>query len=158
VVPGATSSPAPAAASPEDDRLFAAAQAARTKQAFQDYLISYPNGAHADRVRNILLTCRSEQREAWEPGGSAQPVRGVSTESDLTRDQACATASTMATRQATTNCRAITGNVGFRNGRPSVQSATCDCTLASYGWACTIDMPARCDWEQRMPQVVEVCG
>jgi hypothetical protein len=158
VVPGATPSPAPAAASPEDDRLFAAAQAARTKQAFQDYLISYPNGAHADRVRNILLACRSEQREAWEPGGTGQPARGLSTESDLTRDQACAAASTMANRQAALNCRTLTGSGQFRNGRVSVQPATCDCTQASYGWSCTIDLPARCDWEQRMPQVVEVCG
>jgi hypothetical protein len=159
VPPPSASAPAPGPASADDDRLFQAAREARTKQAFQDYLISYPNGAHAQRVREILLTCRSEQREIWQPNSTAQPTRGLSTESDLTRDQACAAASTMANRQATVNCQAIAGNnVGYRNGRPSVQSATCDCTLASYGWACTIDMPARCDWEQRMPQVVEVCG
>ena len=152
------SSPSPAAESPADAALWAQARADQTKTAYQDYLRAFPNGAHANEARDILLTCRTETREVWQPGQSAQPVRGVSVDADLTEAQACQAATTMANTRADLNCAAIAGNVGYRNGVATVQPGTCDCTQAAYGWSCAIDMAASCTWEQRMVQPMEVCG
>jgi hypothetical protein len=143
---------------PGDQELFERARESGAKTDFQDYLRAFPNGTHADEVRTILLTCRAETREVWNPGQAAQPVRGISVQSDLTQEQACQEATRMANTQADRNCAAIAGNVGYRNGAATVQPAACDCTQAAYGWSCTVDMAASCAWEQRVEQPVEVCG
>ena len=53
---------------------------AKTCQAFQTYLDSYPNGAYAQKGADALLTCRTETNEVWKPGPDVanQMVRGVS--------------------------------------------------------------------------------
>jgi TIR domain len=158
VGPSAPSVPGQAVpATAVDQEMFSRARESGAKSDYQDYLAAYPNGAYANQVRDILLRCRVETREAWQPGQSAQPVRGVSVQPDQTQEQACAEASRMANTQADRNCAAIAGNIGFRNGVATVQPAACDCTQASYGWSCTIDMAASCTWEQRQMQPVDVC-
>src|SRR5262245_26515717 len=43
-----------------EQKLWDRALAEKTRQGFQTYLVSYPNGAYAERARDILLTCHTE--------------------------------------------------------------------------------------------------
>ena len=57
-----------------EQRLWDRALQEKSRQAFQTYLVSYPNGGYANRARDALLTCRTETKEVWKAGpGRRQP-------------------------------------------------------------------------------------
>lgn len=155
--------PVPPAHSAQEQALWDAALAAKTRPAFQSYLIAYPAGAYSDKARDALLTCRSITRTVWRPTpiASNQGVRGVgSTPADGANvAQACAAAKRMANAQAKLNCEAIAGNPGYRNPKWNVRDADCSCNASSDTvTVCVADFAASCEWESQIPETVEICG
>lgn len=152
-----------APAGPQEQAMFNTAMQQKTRAAWQSFLAAYPNGANAQRARDMLLMCRTEAREAWVQPATAsnQAVRGVGTmpEQGATQAQACQAAKSMARKQAQANCEGIAGNPGYRNPQWTVRETDCTCTQTSpAATVCVVDMPATCTWEQKTMQQAEVCG
>lgn len=155
--PQAQTAPGPASA--QDQAMWDQAMAAKTRTAFQSYLVSFPNGAYAARARDVLLTCRTEQREVWEQKMVAQVYRGVNEALQPTERQACTIAGQMARATAERACRAIAGNPGYRNPRVDLAAeGPCECQPTPGGAFCTADPTFRCSFEQATTQQVETCG
>ena len=115
-----------------EQKLWDRALADKTRQAFQTYLISYPDGVYAQRARDTLLTCRTETNEVWKPGPDVanQMVRGVSggpLSSGITADQHCSKAKSDVHARAKLMCETIVTNGGYRNAKWTVRDAPCDC-------------------------------
>jgi TIR domain len=156
--------PAPPPISPGEQQLWDKAVAEKSRLAFQSYLLAYPNGAYAQRARDVLLTCRSEMRETWKPGPDVanQMVRGVagsSPSAPLTEEQACAKAKSDVRAQAKLMCETITTNGGYRNARWTVGDAPCDCQRPNPRvMTCIADLAYSCRWEMKVAEHVETCG
>lgn len=163
---GPVAGPPPGPAAPVvtvgEQRLWDKAVEEKTRQGFQTYLVAYPNGAYAQRARDILLTCRSETRESWKDGPAVanQMVRGVAdTGSGLTQDQACAKAKSDVMSRAKSMCEAIVHNGGYRSPRWNVQDRDCDCERPNPKVTiCIADLPYSCMWEMKVSERVEICG
>lgn len=145
-----------------EQKLWDQAFEAKTRQGFQTYLVSYPNGAYAQRARDILLTCRSEQREGWKPGPDVanQMLRGVGdTTSGLSQPQACQKAKDDVHAMAKRLCEIIVTNGGYRNAKWSVAEKDCECNSPNPRVTiCIADLPYSCRWEMKVSERVEICG
>jgi hypothetical protein len=160
--PAAPASPPAPTISPGEQQLWDKAMEEKSRQGFQSYLLSYPNGAFAQRARDILLTCRTETQEVWKPGPAIanQMVRGVGdTSKGLTPAQACAKAKSDIQSQAKLMCETIVTNGGFRNAKWTVKDTDCNCKQTSPAvTVCIADLPYSCLWEQKMVERLEICG
>jgi hypothetical protein len=147
-----------------EQKLWDIALAEKTRQAFQSYLLSYPNGAYAQRARDTLLTCRTETHEVWKPGPDIanQMVRGVSggpLSSGMTAEQHCAKAKSDVRAQAKLMCETITVNGGYRNAKWTITDTPCDCQRPNDRvMTCIADLPYSCRWEMKVPERTEICG
>lgn len=150
--------PAAGAANASEQSAWDQALAAQTRQAFQNYLVLYPDGAYASRARDVLLTCRMETREVWQPGRIGQVIRGVNTTAATTEAAACQVARDSARANGERACRGIAANDGYRNGEVSFTDAPCTCQQTPGGYICYADPAYSCSWEMRTQQQVEICG
>jgi hypothetical protein len=156
--------PAPTgSATAQEQELWDKATAEKTRAAFQSYLVAYPNGAFANRARDALLTCRSEEREVWRPGPDVanQMVRGVaSVPTDApTAKAACAKAKGMVEKQAKLMCETIVTNGGYRDAKWTIQDRDCDCNQPNdQVTVCIADLPYACRWEMKLTETAEICG
>jgi hypothetical protein len=145
-----------------EQKLWDQAMEAKTRQGFQTYLVSYPGGAYAQRARDILLTCRTEQREGWKPGPDVanQMLRGVGdTTGGMTPVQACDKAKSDVHKMAKNLCEIITTNGGYRNPKWTVAEKDCDCNSPNPRVTiCIADLPYSCRWEMKVSERVEICG
>ncbi len=132
--------------------------ASKTRQDFQSYLVVYPNGAYAGRVRDILLTCRTETREVWQPGRVGQVIRGVNATPAPTEAAACQAARESARTNGERACRGIAANDGYRNGQVSFTESPCSCQQTPGGFFCSADPAYSCSWEMRTQEQAEICG
>lgn len=152
---------APGAPSAQETAFWDKAMAEKTRQNFQTYLLSYPNGFYAQRARDVLLTCRQEQREVWKapalPAG--QMIRAGSDRSDYpTQAAACAAAKKESAAQFKRTCDAFGANPGSRNPQLTIKEAPCDCKQNPSGWFCFTDASYSCTWEMKSVDYVDVCG
>jgi hypothetical protein len=156
--------PAPQRISEGEQKLWDRAVEEKTRQGFQTYLVSYPNGAFAQRARDVLLTCRTETREVWKPGPDVanQMVRGVSggaLSSGVTPEQHCKQAKADVHARAKLMCETIVTNGGYRNARWTVADAPCDCKQPNnVVMNCIADLAYSCRWEMRVTERTEICG
>jgi hypothetical protein len=165
-VAGTPPAAAPPAAqiSENEQKLWDKAVAEKTRAAFQSYLLAYPNGAYAQRARDILLTCRVETQEVWKPGPDVanQMVRGVSggpLSSGMTPEQHCAKAKSDVRAQAKLMCETIVTNGGYRNAKWSVADTPCDCQRPNDKViTCIADLAYSCRWEMKVVERTETCG
>jgi hypothetical protein len=147
-----------------EQKLWDRAVAEKTRQGFQTYLISYPNGAYAQRARDTLLTCRTETAEVWKPGPDVanQMVRGVSggpLSSGTTPEQHCTRAKQDVRDRAKLMCETIVTNGGYRNAKWTVADAPCDCKQPNnVVMTCIADLAYSCRWEMRVTERTEICG
>ena len=147
-----------------EQKLWDKAIEEKTRQAFQTYLVSYPNGSYAQRARDALLTCRTETKEVWKAGPDVanQMVRGVSgglQTGPMTPDQHCAKAKSDIRSQAKLMCETIVTNGGYRNAKWTVTDAPCDCQRPNDKVVnCIADLPYSCRWEMKVPERTEICG
>jgi TIR domain len=161
---------APAVATPTpritdgEQRLWDKAVAEKSRQAFQSYLLAYPNGAYAQRARDTLLTCRTETQEVWKAGPDVanQMVRGVSggaLAAGTTAEQHCAKAKSDVRAQAKLMCETITTNGGYRNPKWTVADSPCDCQRPNDKvMTCIADLAYSCRWEMKVTERTEICG
>ena len=147
-----------AAPSAQEQQAWAIAQQQRSRQAYQTYLVSFPNGQHAQQARDALLLCRSELTETWRAQRTGQVIRGVNSELAPSEALACAAAREAARATGERTCRAISSNEGYRNGRASFVESPCECRQTPGGYFCTADPGYTCDFEQRIQAPTEVCG
>src|SRR5262245_50436764 len=112
-----------------EQRLWDKATEEKSRQAFQTYLVSYPNGAYANRARDALLTCRTETKEVWKAGPDIanQMVRGVASGQPSAATQLCGKAKDDVRARAKLMCETIVTNGGYRNAQWIVGDAPCDC-------------------------------
>jgi hypothetical protein len=156
--------PPPQQVSQSEQKLWDKAQEEKSRQAFQSYLLAYPNGAYAQRARDTLLTCRTEAHDVWKPGPDVanQMVRGVSggpLSSGMTADQHCAKAKSDVRAQAKLMCETITTNGGYRNAKWTVTDTPCDCKYPNDKViTCIADLPYSCRWEMKVTERTEICG
>ena len=154
--------PAPPIVPPGEQALWDKATEEKTRAAFQSYLLAYPNGAYAQRARDILLTCRSETRETWKEGPAVanQMLRGVGdTSGGLSRAEACQKARSDVRALAQRLCETIVHNGGYRNPRWTVQDRDCDCeTPNPRVTICKADLPYSCLWDMKVQERIEICG
>ncbi len=147
-----------------EQKLWDQAVAEKTRQAFQSYLVAYPNGAYAQRARDTLLTCRTETKEVWKPGPDVanQMVRGVSggaLSSGVTAEQHCSKAKADVHARAKLMCETIVTNGGYRNAKWTVADAPCDCQKPNtVVMSCIADLAYSCRWEMRVTERTEICG
>jgi hypothetical protein len=147
-----------------EQKLWDRALADKTRQGFQTYLVSYPNGAYAQRARDTLLTCRTETQEVWKPGPDVanQMVRGVSggpLSSGVTAEQHCARAKSDVRDRAKLMCETIVTNGGYRNAKWTVADAPCDCKQPNnVVMSCIADLAYSCRWEMKVTERTEICG
>lgn len=145
-----------------EQKLWDQALEAKTRQGFQTYLVSYPNGAYAQRARDILLTCRSEQRESWKPGPDVanQMLRGVGdTTGGMSQPQACQKAKDDVTAMAKRLCETIATNGGYRSPKWTVGDKDCECNSPNPRVTiCIADLPYSCRWEMKVSERIEICG
>jgi hypothetical protein len=147
-----------------EQKLWDRAMAEKSRQGFQTYLVSYPNGAYAQRARDVLLTCRTESREVWKPGPDVanQMVRGVSggpLSSGVTAEQHCKQAKADIYSRAKLMCETIVTNGGYRNAKWTVTDAPCDCKQPNnVVMNCIADLAYSCRWEMRVTERTEICG
>ena len=160
----APAQPAPQRISEGEQKLWDRAVEEKTRQGFQTYLVSYPNGAFAQRARDVLLTCRTETREVWKPGPDVanQMVRGVSggaLSSGMTTEQHCKQAKADIYSRAKLMCETIVTNGGYRNAKWTVTDSPCDCKQPnSVVMTCIADLAYSCRWEMRVTERTEICG
>ena len=158
------SAPQKRVASEGEQKLWDRAVEEKTRQAFQTYLISYPDGVYAQRARDTLLTCRTETKEVWKPGPDVanQMVRGVSggpLSSGITTDQHCKQAKSDVHARAKLMCETIVTNGGYRNAKWTVADAPCDCKQPNnVVMTCIADLAYSCRWEMRVTERTEICG
>ena len=151
-------------ASEGEQKLWERAMAEKTRQGFQTYLISYPDGVYAQRARDTLLTCRTETKEVWKPGPDVanQMVRGVSggaLSTGVTSDQHCKQAKADVHQRAKLMCETIVTNGGYRNAKWTVADAPCDCKQPNnVVMTCIADLAYSCRWEMRVTERTEICG
>ena len=168
-VPPVAALPAPVTpSSPQitenEQKLWDKAVAEKSRQAFQSYLLAYPNGAYAQRARDTLLTCRTETHEVWKPGPDIanQMVRGVSggpLSSGTTAEQHCAKAKSNVRAQAKLMCETIATNGGYRNPKWTVADSPCDCQRPNDKvMTCIADLAYSCRWEMKVTERTEICG
>jgi len=147
-----------------EQKLWDRAMAEKTRQGFQTYLVSYPNGVYAQRARDVLLTCRTETKEVWKPGPDVanQMVRGVSggaLSSGVTAEQHCKQAKADVYSRAKLMCETIVTNGGYRNAKWTVADAPCDCKQPNnVVMTCIADLAYSCRWEMRVTERTEICG
>jgi hypothetical protein len=147
-----------------EQKLWDTAVKARSRQAFQSYLLAYPNGVYAQRARDTLLTCRTETAEVWKPGPDVanQMVRGVSggpLSSGITTEQHCAKAKADVRARARLMCETIATNGGYRNPKWTVADSPCDCKQPNkVVMTCIADLAYSCRWEMRVTERTEICG
>jgi hypothetical protein len=147
-----------------EQKLWDRAVEEKTRQGFQTYLVSYPNGAYAQRARDVLLTCRTETKEVWKPGPDVanQMVRGVSggpLSSGVTAEQHCKQAKADIYSRAKLMCETIVTNGGYRNAKWTVTDAPCDCKQPNnVVMNCIADLAYSCRWEMRVTERNEICG
>lgn len=160
----APAQPAPQRISEGEQKLWDRALEEKTRQGFQSYLVSYPNGAFAQRARDVLLTCRTETKEIWKPGPDVanQMVRGVSggaLSSGVTAEQHCKQAKADVYSRAKLMCETIVTNGGYRNAKWTVTDAPCDCKQPNnVVMNCIADLAYSCRWEMRVTERTEICG
>lgn len=163
-VPQPQQQPPPPQITEAEQKLWDRAVAEKNRQGFQTYLVSYPNGAYAQRARDTLLTCRTETREVWKPGPDVanQMVRGVSggpLSSGITAEQHCAKAKSDVHSRAKLMCETIVTNGGYRNAKWTVADSPCDCQRPnSVVMTCIADLAYSCRWEMRVTERIEICG
>lgn len=161
-VPQPPAPPAPPIVAPGEQALWDKAMDEKTRAAFQSYLLSYPNGAYAQRARDILLTCRTETRESWKDGPAVanQMLRGVGdTSGGMSPIQACQKAKTDVRNLARNLCETITHNGGYRNPRWTVHDKDCDCDSPNPRVTiCKADLAYSCMWEMKVQERLEMCG
>ena len=151
-------------ASDGEQKLWDRALAEKTRQAFQTYLVSYPDGVYAQRARDTLLTCRTETNEVWKPGPDVanQMVRGVSggpLSSGVTAAQHCSRAKSDVHARAKLMCETIVTNGGYRNAKWTVADSPCDCNQPNnVVMTCIADLAYSCRWEMRVTERTEICG
>ena len=151
-------------ASEGEQQLWDRATAEKTRQAFQTYLISYPDGVYAQRARDTLLTCRTETKEVWKPGPDVanQMVRGVSggaLSTGVTAEQHCKQAKADVHSRAKLMCETIVTNGGYRNAKWTVADSPCDCKQPNnVVMNCIADLAYSCRWEMRVTERTEICG
>ena len=151
-------------ASEGEQKLWDRAMEEKTRQGFQTYLISYPDGVYAQRARDTLLTCRTETNEVWKPGPDVanQMVRGVSggaLSTGVTAEQHCKQAKADIYSRAKLMCETIVTNGGYRNAKWTVTDAPCDCKQPnSVVMNCIADLAYSCRWEMRVTERTEICG
>lgn len=148
----------PSGPNAQEQAAWEAAANEKTRAAFQSFLVAYPNGALAQRARDVLLTCRSDTREVWREGRAGQMIRGVNAEAQPTEAAACAAARRNAEETANRSCRAISSNEGYRNGRVTMVEGPCSCQQTPAGYHCSADPSYSCVWEMRSMETVEICG
>ena len=158
VQPPSVTAPPAGAPSASEQSAWDQAVASQTRQAFQNYLVLYPNGAYANRVRDVLLTCRMVTREVWQPGRVGQVIRGVNATVAPTEPAACQAARDNARANGERACRGIAANDGYRNGQVSFTEAPCTCQQTPGGYFCNADPAYSCSWEMRTQQQAEICG
>jgi hypothetical protein len=150
--------------SDSEQKLWDRAVAEKSRPGFQAYLVSYPNGAYAQRARDALLTCRTETAEVWKPGPDVanQMVRGVSggpLSSGISAEQHCARAKKDVHDRAKLMCETIVTNGGYRNAKWTVADAPCDCQRPNnVVMTCIADLAYSCRWEMRVTERTETCG
>ncbi len=161
-VPVLPAAPAAPVITANEQQLWDRAVEEKNRQGFQTYLVSYPNGAYAQRARDILLTCRTETREVWKDGPAVanQMLRGVGdTTAGMTPIQACAKAKADVRSLARNLCETISHNGGYRNPRWSVGDRDCDCeTPSARVTICKADLAYSCQWEMKVTERLEICG
>jgi hypothetical protein len=156
--------PAQPQISAAEQKLWDQAVAEKTRQGFQTYLVSYPNGTYAQRARDTLLTCRTETKEVWKPGPDVanQMVRGVSggaLSSGVTAEQHCSRAKADVRQRAKLMCETIVTNGGYRNAKWTVADAPCDCKQPNnVVMNCIADLAYSCRWEMKVTERTEICG
>jgi TIR domain-containing protein len=159
-----TPAPAPTQVTENEQKMWDKAVEEKTRQAFQVYLLSYPNGAYAQRARDTLLTCRTETKEVWKAGPDVanQMLRGVSSGSQsggVNETQLCAKAKTDVRTQAKLLCETIVTNGGYRNAKWTVADSPCDCQKPNNVVVnCIADLAYSCRWEMKMTERTEICG
>jgi len=147
-----------------EQRMWDQAQAEKSRQAFQSYLVGYPNGAYSQRARDALLMCRTETHEVWKPGPDVanQMVRGVSggpLSSGMTAEQHCAKAKDEVRARAKLMCETIVTNGGYRNAKWTVADSPCDCQRPNnVVMNCIADLAYSCRWEMKVTERTETCG
>jgi hypothetical protein len=147
-----------------EQKLWDRAVGDKTRQGFQTYLLSYPNGAYAQRARDTLLTCRTETQDNWKPGPDVanQMVRGVSggpLSAGISAEQHCAKAKSDVRALAKLMCEAITTNGGYRNAKWTIADAPCDCQRPNDRvMTCIADLAYSCRWEMKVTEHIEICG
>jgi hypothetical protein len=162
--PAVASPPAQPRISENEQKLWDKAVADKTRQGFQTYLVSYPNGTYAQRARDTLLTCRTETKEVWKPGPDVanQMLRGVSggpLSSGTTAEQHCSKAKGDVRTLAKRLCETIVTNGGYRNPKWTVADAPCDCQQPNkVVMNCIADLAYSCRWEMRVTERTEICG
>jgi len=160
--PPAPPVPEPVKISAGEQQLWDQAMTEKRRPGFQSYLLAYPNGAYAQRARDILLTCRTETHESWKPGPAVanQMIRGVgNTGGGRSTAQACESAKSEVHGRAKLMCETIVTNGGFRNARWTVADRDCDCERTSPAvTVCIADLAYSCVWEQKMTERIEICG
>jgi TIR domain len=157
------SQPSSQQATAGEQRLWDKAIEEKSRQAFQTYLVSYPNGAYANRARDALLTCRTETKEVWKAGPDVanQMVRGVASgqPSAAAATQLCGRAKDDVRARAKLMCETIVTNGGYRNAQWIVGDAPCDCQQPNnVVMNCIADLAYSCRWEQKMTERTEICG
>lgn len=159
--PPAPEQPPPPKITAGEQELWDKALAEKTRQGFQSYLIAYPNGAYAQRARDILLTCHTDTREVWKPGNGItnQISRGVGdTGNDGNQEQACAKAKSTARSQAKDWCEAMV-SANYRNPELKLTDVSCICNKTGPRIiVCVADMPYSCQLEMKTTERVETCG
>jgi hypothetical protein len=159
-----TPAPGPTQMTENEQKLWDRAVEEKTRQAFQTYLVSYPNGTYAQRARDALLTCRTETKEVWKAGPDVanQMVRGVSSgmqSGPMTEAQHCAKAKSDIQKQAKLMCETIVTNGNFRNAKWTVADAPCDCQKPNNTVVnCIADLAYSCRWEMKATERTEICG
>jgi len=148
------------AASPQEQALWDEAMAAKTREKFQAFLVTFPNGFYAARARETLLTCRSELRETWASQTTGQMLRGVNMEPAASEQAGCAAAHLMAEQTGERTCRAFVANnpANARNAQLRMQDGPCNCTQTPGGYSCIADPSFTCTWEMRSQAPIDICG
>lgn len=150
-------------ATAQERALFDQALTQKTRAAWQSFLAAYPTSPLAQRARDALLMCRTEQRPIVKAGVqiSNQSVRGVgdTANNGPTEARACAAAKAMARAQAETNCRGFTTTGDYSNPRWTTIDRECVCTSSSGDLTiCIVDMAATCQADHKTTEQGEVCG
>jgi hypothetical protein len=161
--PSGPNSAGPAGA--QEKALFEQALSQKTRASWQSFLAAYPNSGLAQRARDALLMCRTEQRQTWKPSpvtsNTVSRGVGVVPEHGRTEAQACAFAKKEARDRFENICRQMGVNspATIRNTKADIQDTSCNCNKTSeVSTVCVVDLPAVCAWESPVTDSTETCG